>query len=231
MITEQNVPVSISPEQLLGRMKSGRGRRRRSPDFQPLVEDVCALLPNLLQPAVSWSLTEKEEFSEGMVYLRDPVSGKKGRLKIGKRSNFLEQAHEVVLAVKTIGPLLEAKVHGLEAEDPLKAYALDVAGVIALDQVSDWFREKIQVLAREKGWGVSPSLLPGSLTGWPVEGQGEICHFLDLGKIGVTLNRFSVLKPHKSDSVAIGLGPGYTEQVVASLCSDCPRKEVCPWKR
>jgi hypothetical protein len=165
------------------------------------------------------------------VELRDPSSGKKGRLNVGDRSHFLKPAKEVLLAVKTVGPLLEEEVHRLEGPDPLKSYFMDLAGVVALDQVSDWFRMKVQDLARKKGWGVSPSLLPGSLAGWSVEGQREICHFLDLWGAGVTLNHFSVLKPHKSDSVAIGIGPEYTANVVASLCGDCPRKEVCPWKR
>lgn len=230
MITEGSVPVSILPEQLLQRMTSDRGRRRKPPHFQRLAEDVCALLPDLLRPAVSWCLTERESLLNGTVHLRDPLSGKKGFLTVGERAHFLEPAQEVILAVKTIGQLLEGEVHRLQGENPLKSYVLDMAGVIAVDQVSDWFRMKVQDLAVGKGWGVGPSLLPGSLAGWPVEGQGEICHFLDLAQIGVSLNRFSVLNPHKSDSVAIGLGSGYTEQVVASLCGDCSRKEVCPWR-
>lgn len=231
MHTKKDIVVSISPEDILRQIKTRESRRQRSKDLRPVVEAVCQSLPGLLQPAVVWSLTVKEKISNGTVYLRNPESGTKGVLAVGKRSDLLDPSQEIILAVKTIGPCLEEEVRRFESEDPVAAYILDVAGVMALNRVSDWFRKKVRDLACMKGWGVSPSLLPGSLEGWPVEGQKEICHFLDLEEIDVSINSFSVLRPHKSVSVAIGLGPGYTEQVVASLCEDCHRKDICPWRR
>lgn len=232
MESERNIPVALDREELLARLGAGRPRRGRGRDFTSLADEICDILPGLLQPAVSWSLTTKTAIGDGgRVHLREPESGIEGTLQIGERFHYLEPAREVALAVKTIGPLLEEEVRRLEGEDPLRAYILDVAGVMALDRVSDWFRSTVEDLARSRGWKVSPSLLPGSLKGWSVEGQREICRFLDLEGIGVSLNGFSVLRPHKSDSVAIGMGPDYTEEMARALCSECDRRETCPWRR
>ncbi len=231
MPIERNIPVRVEAEEVMSRLQTGRRRRKKAPDFSRLAEDVCSCLPDLLQTGVAWTVVRKVGINEdGVVHVSDPQSGRAGNLTVGERSHFLDPARDIVLAVKTIGVALEERVRCLEADNPLKAYVLDVAGVIALDKVSDWFRIQVQGMAREKGWGVSPSLLPGSLSGWSVEGQKELCRFLDLELLDISLNAFSVLKPHKSDSVTIGMGPGYSESVVASLCGDCPRKETCPWR-
>lgn len=152
------------------------GSRGDAKKFHPVMDEVCEILPDLLQPAVTWCLTEKEAISEGTVILRDPLSGNIGRLCVGDRYHFLEPAKYVVLGEKTIGPFLEKEVRHLGESDPSKSYILDLAGAIAVDRVSDWFRMKRQDMARGRDWGVSPLFLPGSLAGWLVEGQGEICH-------------------------------------------------------
>ncbi len=80
------------------------------------------------------------------------------------------------------------------------------------------------------GWGVSPSLSPGSLVGWPLRGQRELCALLPLADIGVRLNEYCVLEPHKSVSMVIGLGPEYESHEVGSVCDYCALKDSC-WRR
>jgi len=80
------------------------------------------------------------------------------------------------------------------------------------------------------GWGVSPSLSPGSLVGWPLRGQRELCALLPLADIGVRLNQYCVLEPHKSVSMVVGLGPGYESHEVGSVCHYCALRDTC-WRR
>ncbi len=80
------------------------------------------------------------------------------------------------------------------------------------------------------GWGVSPSLSPGSLVGWSQRGQRDLCALLQLDDIGVRLNEYCVLEPHKSASGLIGLGPGYESARVGSVCKYCALQKTC-WRR
>ena len=77
---------------------------------------------------------------------------------------------------------------------------------------------------------MSPSLSPGSLVGWPLRGQRELCALLPLADIGVRLNEYCVLEPHKSVSMVIGLGPEYESHEVGSVCDYCALKDSC-WRR
>ena len=90
--------------------------------------------------------------------------------------------------------------------------------------------EKLEETAADMGWGVSPSLSPGSLVGWSLRGQRELCGLLPLESIGVELNTHCVLEPHKSTSGIIGLGPGYETNKVGSACKYCALQNTC-WRR
>ena len=91
-------------------------------------------------------------------------------------------------------------------------------------------RDRAEEVAVEAGWGVGAALAPGSLVGWPLEGQREVCGLLPLQEVGVHLNAYNVLEPHKSFSVVIGIGPGYQGKHVGSVCKFCALQDTC-WRR
>jgi len=153
-------------------------------------------------------------------------------LTVGPKSSLLAPAKRLLAAVYTIGPALEAR-----GGEPLLSYMLDCAGVMALGMIG----QRLRLLAEEQaaaasshvrggGWGVSPSLSPGSLVGWPLRGQRELCALLPLADIGVRLNQYCVLEPHKSVSMVVGLGPGYESHEVGSVCRYCSLRDTC-WRR
>ena len=107
---------------------------------------------------------------------------------------------------------------------------LDTVGVMALGTLGDEIRERVENQAAEKGWGVGPALSPGSLSGWPIRGQRDICALLPLDEIGVRLNEHCVLEPHKSVSMLIGMGPDYDSAHVGSVCHFCCLADRC-WRR
>jgi hypothetical protein len=152
-------------------------------------------------------------------------------LNLGPKADLLAPAERVLVSVGTIGPALEQRVRYLQAaEENLKAYLLDSAGVLALGAVGEAVRCLAEETAADLGWGVSPSLSPGSLVGWPVRGQRELCALLPLDSIGVKLNSHSVLIPHKSVSGLIGLGVGFESTRVGSTCKYCALQKTC-WRR
>jgi hypothetical protein len=152
-------------------------------------------------------------------------------LTVGPKSHLLAPAKRLLAAVYTIGPALETRVGELQrAGDLLLSYMLDCAGVMALGLVGERLRRLAEEQAAGRGWGVGPALSPGGLVGWPVQGQRELCALLPLADIGVQLNRYCVLEPHKSVSLVIGLGPGYESHEVGSVCRYCALRDTC-WRR
>ena len=160
-----------------------------------------------------------------------PCSPAPWHLTIGPKADLLAPAKRLLAAVCTIGPALEARVSELyRAGEPLLSYLLDCAGVLALGKVAEAIRCLAEELATERGWGVSAALSPGSLVGWSIQGQRELCALLPVADIGVRLNAYCVLEPHKSASAVIGMGPGYESHEVGSVCRYCSLRDSC-WRR
>ena len=154
------------------------------------------------------------------------------KLYIGPRIGYLSPANEIAVALCTVGPGLVSLMNKYSAaEDYLVMYYLDVFGVRALAEVSAKMRSHLESVAAEKGWGVGPSMQPGAVAGWAVEGQRDLCRLAHGEKIGLTLNDASFLIPHISNSTLIGLGPHYDAAKVGSMCHECPRKNTCLWRR
>ena len=151
-------------------------------------------------------------------------------LTVGPMAHLLAPAKRLLVAVYTIGPALEARVRELyEAGELLLSYMLDCVGVMAVGKIGGEVGRLAEGRAAERGWGVSPGLSPGGLVGWPVQGQRELCALLPLADIDVRLNEYSMLQPQKSASGVIGMGPGYKEHQVGTVCRYCSLKNSC-WR-
>jgi len=95
-----------------------------------------------------------------------------GRMLVAPAAVYDEFEVRDVVGEEVIGPALERRVSELHAAaDDLLAFMLDSVGVLALGAIGEALRDRAEKRAAEFGWGVSPALSPGSLVGWPVEGQ------------------------------------------------------------
>ncbi len=235
-----DIPVALTPEEIL----ATGGKRRVQPALLRDAEEAITLGQTLWQPAAVYDWFDVVELSGEEVTL-SPASldgadagsgpGAPGRqvvvLNLGPRADLLAGARRALVAVGTIGPDLERRVQELQAgREGLKSYLLDSAGVVALGAVGEALRCLAEEAAVAFGWGVSPALSPGSLVGWPLTGQRALCGLLPLAEIGVHLNGYCVLEPHKSFSSLIGLGPGFSSRKVGSVCKYCALKDTC-WRR
>jgi hypothetical protein len=224
----RDMPIALTADQVLA-MRRGRAAR---PELVRGAEEAIRLGQGLWQPAAVYDWFEVRGLAGEEVRLALPGGeGAEAVLHVGPKAGLLAGAAQALVAVMTLGPALEARVHELQAGGQgLLAYLLDSAGVVALGAAGEAIRCLAEEAAAARGWGVSPALGPGSLVGWPVQGQRELCALLPLEQIGVQLNSYNVLLPHKSVSVLIGLGPGYDVAHVGSVCHFCSLQDSC-WRR
>ncbi len=219
----QDVTITFTAEELL----AAQGRNEGRPGLVASTEEAIALGQTLFAPVAIYDEFEVRGVAGERVELAVDSAG----LTVGPKADLLAPAQRLLVVVYTIGPALQARVGELyRAGEPLLSYMLDCAGVMALGLIGDRVRRLAGEQAAGRNWGVSPSLSPGSLVGWPVQGQRELCALLPLADIGVRLNKYCVLEPHKSVSMVIGLGAGYGSHEVGSVCDYCALKDSC-WRR
>jgi hypothetical protein len=217
----KDVEIHISIDELL----RAQGSAAQRPAVREAAQWAIAEAQRLAEPVAVWDLLPVHQVDGGRACVGEAW------LRVGPHADLLARARQALVSVATIGPVLEAEVKRLTREGSLlEGFMLDSAGVLALAAVGNSLSRLVEDLATQREWGVSLSLAPGSLVGWPVHDQKALCSLLDLAAIGVTLNDSQVLVPHKSASRLVGLGPGYTARQVASACRFCPRRDPC-WRR
>jgi hypothetical protein len=139
----------------------------------------------------------------------------------------LTGAREVALALCTLGPALERRVSDYFTADPVRAMALDGAGIAALAQVSRNIREEIGAQASSRGWGTGISISPGQ-EGWPLLQQRTLFQLLAAASISVQLTESCLMVPRKSVSFAIGMGENLCADKTS--CDCCSKKDRCGWR-
>lgn len=227
-----DIPTPLTAEYVLQEQCRQRQMQAR-PALMAAAQEAVAMSQALVAPAAACDELPVREVTGEQVILEANGSGGevKGKLTVGPKVDLLAPASQVMVTVYTIGPALEHQVQALHTEGKaLLAYMLDTVGVLALGAIGQALRDRVEKKASEWGWGVSPALSPGSLVGWPLQGQRQLCALLPVEKIGVHLNSYCVLQPHKSVSMVIGLGTGYDSSHVGSVCRYCSLADRC-WRR
>ncbi|MBM9604458.1 hypothetical protein [Desulfopila inferna] len=150
------------------------------------------------------------------------------KLSLGFSGKFLHQASRALIGVYTVGQALEeASAQASRKRRVLDAYLYDIVSLTLLDQLKYSVNEIVELYAQKRGWGVSPFLSPGSVHGWELEDQANLCSMLPLDMIDVRLQENNTLMPFKSISFLIGTGPGYQVKKVRATCEVCSKREAC----
>ncbi len=218
----RGIPLAISLDELLRVSRDAVNQ----PAIRAAAEWAIARALELAEPAGVYRWVPVERLDGGVLILEGGHA-----LHIGEKADLLQPSQEVLVFAETIGPWLEEEVQACFREGrALEGYLLDCAGVLALACAGNYFRRMAEEEAARRGWGVSLFTAPGSLAGWSLHGQRELCALLDLEAIGVTLSPSCVLQPGKSASGLIGIGPGFRDRKVASPCRFCQIAETC-WRR
>lgn len=227
--TLTDISVLIDPETVLLTLNKGRSIPRLSAGMQAAVEEARALINPAA--ALAWVRVGKVDGAYVAISSETAAGAISANLELGPHADLMASASIALVSVGTIGDDLDTAVSALNQKgDLLEGYFLDSAGVVALAEVGRAVREMAEATAGGFGWGVSPSLGPGTLAGWPLTGQRELWNFLDGDTVGVLLSDSGVLKPHKSATGLIGLGAGYGSRRVGSVCGFCQLRDTC-WRR
>lgn len=154
------------------------------------------------------------------------------RLHTGFSGSFLHSAEMVLAGVYTSGNELDEAVKSAAAQKRyLDGYILEQIGLIVLEKTATVIHEIVEQEAADRNWGVGPLLSPGSVHGWDLTDQLNLCSHLPIDEIDVACSGNGVLTPFNSLSFIIGIGPGYSDTKVGSPCKVCSNRENCTLRK
>lgn len=140
----------------------------------------------------------------------------------------LSSAQFVEAIVCTIGKSLEEYVSTISSDDLLKALAYDGLGSAAVEALANAICHQLETRAAGRGLETTIPLNPGMI-GWPIEqGQPQLFHILYPSRIGVKLTSGCLMKPRKSLSMLIGVGPKVEHS--GTICDFCSMRETCKYR-
>jgi hypothetical protein len=208
-----------------GHVLQGQGLdpARARPEIVAAAQEALGEIQTLLSPAALYDTVPVWESRHHTVMLEGEACFA-GELV----ARALAGATEIALAVCTVGPALEARVGALfAAGSPLRAMALDGAGIAVLRQISQAVGERICAEAGARGLRMGMRASPGQEE-WPIEQQRILFDLLPAQEIGVRLTESCLMLPRKSVSFAVGLGPEM--QADATACDCCSKRDRCRWR-
>ncbi len=222
-----HIEIDVGFQDLVPKIKTSGTR----PEIAETAKRTLDIVKNMWQPAAVYRWVEFQQTQTDTMGRIIPNSDSHVDIDFGHSIRFLSHATHALVSVYTAGSQLEqASKKAVGEGELLEAYFLDIIGLIVLDKAGDRIRQIAEQKAAESGWGVGPFLSPGSVHGWELENQTELCAILPLEKIDVSIQDNAVLSPFTTVSCLIGLGEGYDELKVGSACQVCSKNHDCQMK-
>jgi hypothetical protein len=197
--------------------------RKRSPRLVEIAQSALDAGCSLLEPVAAYQQLNIVSCTHEQVRLEG------GRLLSGKTvAGLLAPAEQAVIAVCSIGSMLETYISEVLPEDPVLGLALDGVGSAAIETLAEQACAYFAEQASSGGLKATVPLGPG-VEGWPVErGQSQIFDIVEAQEAGVVLTSSSMMLPQKSLSLVIGLG----EHVDSSgkVCDYCTLRATCRYQ-
>jgi hypothetical protein len=217
-----DVPITLDPARLLQRYGRELSALIDRPGLRQAYEAALDEARTLVRP--------------GIAYAVHPVVGAETDRLIIAAGQALEsavvarlfgEAPEVVLAIYTIGPLLEERAAEYQAaRDYLTGFALDLLGSAAVDEVGQVAYAVIEDLAKAEGLKASIPLNPGT-SHWPLAGNKVLTQLVPAQAIGIETLESGLLRPFKSISFAVALGEHVLTPAEGSSCDYCDTRDLC----
>ena len=224
--THTNLAIEINFAELQAKIRTGANR----PAIQQEAEKALAAVQGQWSPAITMRWCDVKAGDDICTLLA--AGDEEVRLHLGHSSRFLQPATMVLVAGYTAGPGLEERIAAAnQDQDYLRAYFIDLIGLLVLEKTGNLAIAAAEESATARGWGVSPFLSPGSVHGWDIAEQAQLCRLLPLAEIGVTCREDGVLTPFKSLSCLIGIGKEYQSSTVGTTCEVCTRRHNCEMRQ
>jgi len=190
-----------------------------------LIETAASVIEethSLLKPAALYTVIDVTEFEHKR------ISFEGGFFEGTLVAKALAGADHLNIALCTIGEALEKRVEEMMNEDPVKALALDGAGIAAVRKVSITVEDIISAEACNLKLNLGMRAQPGQ-EGWPIEQQRQVFEILPGDVIGMRLTESCLMIPRKSVSFVIPRGNKLSDAV--SPCDFCSKRNRCDWRK
>ena len=199
---------------------------KRSRNFRPVIEQMRLKALELIDVRCIYAYVPVKVTGTGEILLAN-------QFPVQASTSFFEGAHEVLIAIQTIGTRLEAEsVRLFEVGEMLEGMVLDGCGTVALDEALELLRGMVvkQVIAR--GLQTGHSLCPGGYQ-IPLEAQKVLFTLLDAEGIGVTLGNAMLMTPIKSHTLVIPVGEKLSKPNMSCsiTCEMCTEQQNCAHSR
>ena len=222
--------IDFSFDDLLANVRRKNGGREISEEMTTAAAEAYREGMKVLELRSSVEAYGVVECGGGYVALEGRGVGEK--LFMGESAGWLAPAAEAAVVLSTAGcGITELMDKYAASGDYLTMYYLDAFGVQALGEISAKARAYVETSAAGRGWGIGPSMQPGSSAGWSVEGQRDLFRLGRGEDIGLSINDSFFLVPHISNSTLIGMGQHYSAATPQSMCGECPRFADCLWRK
>jgi len=142
-------------------------------------------------------------------------------------AKILKGSKIAILFALTLGEKIDEYIHALKKErmGVTSAFLTEMVASLMLLEASCLLSKDINENEIQKqGWGITCTYSPGEET-WPLVEQKKIFNLLDASRIGIELTDYCVMKPLKSISGVLGLGPKDELDKTRCACDLCSRRD------
>lgn len=223
-----DIDIHVELSELLKQIRTGAEK----PDITAAAKETLKKVSSIWNPVIVYSWYPYGKCRNGendhFIYSKD----NQVKLNLGHSAQFIDKASYVLVAAYSVGKEIEeAGQEEANNRQHLAAYIIDLIGLLVLEKTGDIVKQIAERKAKDFGWGVSPFLSPGSIHGWELEEQLQLCSLLPLDKVGLAIQSDAVLRPFKSLSCLIGIGPEFDSTSVGSTCQVCSKNVDCQMKQ
>jgi hypothetical protein len=198
--------------------------RTRKPRLVELATQALEQYSYLLEPKVIFRQLYVNKVAHEKIELEDGCF-----IRGGWITQQLAPAKRVIALLCTVGSGLDDASGSLWDTNPLLALALDGVGSAGVEALAQAACQQVEVQANLFGLQTTIPFSPGMIE-WPVEtGQPIIFELLSEQNNKVELTSSYMMKPRKSLSMLLGVGPDFGTK--GSTCDFCAMQEHCKYRQ
>lgn len=215
-----DLEICLDPEEVLRTM----GGIRKGPIKQSIVRMVREYVGRFQQdirPRGVYAVCDVASISADRLHLRN------GYVFEGQIADFLEPARRVAIFIVTIGEEIERTAERrMEQGATLEGFTIDAIGSVAADAAADAMADHVLWSDAQAGEAVTLPFSPG-YCGLALDQQKTLFSILDSDLVGVELLPTMIMRPIKSVSGLVGIGP---QERIAAHGIPCERCKISSCK-
>ena len=196
-----------------------------SPRIASLIDEYIRQARTLIEPSYSYNILRIQDVDGHVVQIDGPLL-----LESQVISKVLNRCTQVAAFGVTIGSHLETRADELGDKGLiLEAFILDTIGSCVTEKAVDFVQGIIGEMAHLQNLAISRRFSPGYCD-WNINQQKAVFAALGNSNPGITLSEDYMMRPEKSVSGIIGIGPQDSDIATYTPCKEC-KKTACLWRR